>query len=101
MRPVTLGDLCAAARAVLMHPVADRDRVARALVRDAHLADRYRQRFGRAHPRLGPGTLMAVALARQPKMPPAIADRAYLLALRAVLDAVLAAPPRDQMDNSD
>ena len=101
MRPVTLGDLCAGARAVLMHPVADRNRAARALVRDAHLADCYRQRHGRAHPRLGPGTLMAVALAQHPAMPAAIADRAYLLALRAVLDAVLTAPARDQTGNGD
>nr|WP_255618551.1 hypothetical protein [Roseibaca sp. Y0-43] len=61
--------------------------MARLLAR-AGVAERHRLRTGRAHPRYGNGTLMAVA---EPQAPmPRAGDRRYLAAQAAVITAVLA-----------
>ncbi len=65
MRPVMHGDLTAAARHLLTLPDSLRASSCAQLITQADAADRYRKRFGRAHPAWGNGTLMASAR-RQP-----------------------------------
>jgi hypothetical protein len=56
----------------------------------ADAADRFRKRFGRAHPIWGNGSLMAVALGVDSgRDEPFLSDTDYLEAMAAVLDAVL------------
>jgi len=64
MRPVGLGDLVAAARALAAVPRGQRRAVMAQMLSEAEAADTFRRREGRLHPRYGNGTLMAVALAR-------------------------------------
>ena len=63
MRPVTLGDLAAAARVLLAQPEALRPAAMAALIVRAEAADSLRRSKGRHHPLYGNGTLMAAALA--------------------------------------
>lgn len=88
MRPVLHGDLVAAARALL--PVAPPARPARlaALLEAAEMAEAHRRRTGRAHPRLGTGSLMAAAM-RAPLPPePGLDDSDYLACLALVAAAL-------------
>jgi len=89
MRTVTQGDVAAAARALLACPEDARAALLVRLLADAHAADRYRRVFGRVHPRLGNGTLMATALARTTVPEPVVGDMAYLRALAQVIEGVL------------
>lgn len=89
MREITHGDICAAARVLLARPKHQWRAVMQQMLYEAHCADCCRKRFGRAHPRLGNGTLMSVALARGPVAGPVASDEAYLGALAAVIAAVL------------
>jgi len=85
MRQILLGDLAAAARVVMGLPgPAARDEV-RTMLAQAHLADCWRKRTGRAHPRHGDGSLMAVAMARRPPPEPFAGDAAFLAALGIVI----------------
>jgi hypothetical protein len=85
MRALLLGDVVAAARALL--PVAEEERVAvlSALIEAATLADGHRRRSGRSHPRHGDGSLMAAALARGCAREPFLDDRDYCRCLALVL----------------
>lgn len=85
MRPVMHGDLTAAARHLLALPDALRAPQCARLIAQADAADRYRKRFGRAHPAWGNGTLMAAA--RQHPLPrePRLNDPDYALCLILVL----------------
>ena len=90
MRTITHGDVTAAARAVRPLPPAVRRRAVRSLLEKADAADRFRKRFGRAHPLWGNGSLMAVALAAAAgREEPALSDRDYLEAMAAVIEALL------------
>ena len=89
MRSLTQGDIAAAARALLAHPEAERAARLRVMLDEAHAADRYRRVFGRSHPRLGNGTLMAAALAQGCLPEPPAGDRAYLRTMAQVIEAVL------------
>jgi hypothetical protein len=64
MRRLVPADLDAAARALLAVPPTARQRLAGRLVVEADAADRYRRRFGRAHPIWGNGTLESAARSR-------------------------------------
>ena len=86
MRPVTLGDLCAAARALLAHPDPDWPQVMATLLATADAADHHRLTHGTS--RFGNGTLMAAALATAPPPAPEIADPRHLAALEAAIRAV-------------
>jgi len=70
-------------------PEAQRPALMRALLDEAHRADRFRLRFGRVHPRLGNGTLMASAMARTQAEGAGPGDGAYLTALAQAIDCVL------------
>ena len=89
MREVTHGDIRAAARALLCQPSECWPILMQSFLTEAHIADCYRKRWGRAHPRLGNGTLMSVALARCPVAEPVASDQVYLAALAAVIAGVL------------
>ncbi|ATI41646.1 hypothetical protein CBW24_06290 [Pacificitalea manganoxidans] len=84
MRSVLIGDLLAAAEVLAAVPEPARaDRLAR-LLRGAALAERHRQRTGRAHPRYGDGSLMAAAM-KQPRAPGAVRDAEFRRCLGMVL----------------
>lgn len=90
MRPVLQGDLVAAARYLLTQPDAARADGITRLVAQAHAADLYRKRFGRAHPRCGNGSLAARALMAPLPPEPYLSDRSYLEALGLVISCLLA-----------
>ena len=58
------------------------------MLRAAELADRYRQRRGRAHPRFGSGSLMAAAGRWQQLPEPFLDDPDYLDCLYLVIEAL-------------
>jgi len=89
MRPVMHGDLTSLARHLLVLPSAARKLTCARLITQADAADRYRKRFGRAHPHWGNGTLMAAA--RQFPLPtePPLNDPDYALCLILVLSALV------------
>lgn len=89
MRTITHGDVTAAARAVRDLPPAARRRAVQSLLERADAADRFRKRFGRAHPFWGNGSLMAVALAASGRGEPFLSDLDYLEAMAAVVEALL------------
>lgn len=91
MRPVTLTDLAAAVRVLLALPEDRRAAGLAALLARAEAADHHRRTTGRAHPAYGNGTLLAAALAHPAADPGTAGDRAYLLCLAQVLDAVVRA----------
>lgn len=86
MRPVLVADLLGAAAALAALPQGDQDKEARALVARADAADRYRKRFGRAHPQWGSGTILS-AIATGPRVE--TSKRARLRALQHVTQALL------------
>ena len=91
MRPVTVTDLCAAARVLLAQPPARRRAAMAALVARAEAAARHRRATGRHHPAYGNGTLLAAALAHPaPDAAPGATD--YLACLALALDVLLARP---------
>ncbi len=77
MRPVGLIDLIHAARALMPVSPVLRAAVCDALISEAHMADRYRKKMRRAHPRLGPGTLSGAAQARRMAAEPHHGDRLF------------------------
>jgi hypothetical protein len=97
MRPILHGDLVAAARVLVRLAPADRPAQMQAMQAAADLADRYRRRLRRPHPRYGGGSLMA-ASAAWPKAPePWPGDAEYLRCLAVVIAALLAR--RDRAGN--
>jgi hypothetical protein len=98
MRRLYWSDLEAACAALLALPAEARTEGASALLAEAHAADRYARRFGRAHPRWGDGSLMAAARARTraPAPPPASPELQEALAalLAALASRRMAVQPR-------
>ncbi|HHX89520.1 MAG TPA: hypothetical protein GX700_07065 [Paracoccus sp.] len=89
MTAVGLGDVSAAARALMAVPQAARAALMLRLLEEATRAARFRRCHGRAHPRLGNGTLMERALARPLAEVAGPGDAAYLAAMALVIEAVL------------
>lgn len=89
MRQVLLGDVTAAARALLTAPPGDRARLIRLWLDQAHMAHACHKRTGRPHPLWGNGSLMARALAAGARAEPLPSDTDYLHALRHVIEALL------------
>lgn len=84
------GDLEAGLRVLLACPPSRRAARAAALLRQAAIADRFRQRSGQAHPRYGSGSLMSAAL-RHPRAPlPDHCDASYRACLSVLLCAIAA-----------
>lgn len=89
MTEVGLGDVSAAARALMVVPESARAALMYRLLDEAGRAARYRRCHGRVHPRLGNGTLMARALACPQAEVAGPGDPEYLSALAQVIEAVL------------
>ncbi|MCD1624481.1 MAG: DUF7742 family protein [Paracoccaceae bacterium] len=88
MQRVMHGDLTALARHLLTVPPAQRWAACRSLITQADAADRYRKRFGRAHPHWGNGTLMAAARRAPLPTEPPLNDPAYASCLILALTAL-------------
>ena len=89
MRPLHGADLFDAMRAVLAVPAEARATRAAQVTRAARLADRYRKRLGRAHPRFGNGSLSDAARAfGLAKGPPRLGGK-ELAALLLVIEALV------------
>lgn len=88
MRPVLPEDLDRCARSLMQVPQQARASRMEAILRGADVADRYRKRTGRLHPRLGDGSLGELA-GREGLAPrPPRCDASYCEALAEVLDAL-------------
>ncbi|SDY08242.1 hypothetical protein [Citreimonas salinaria] len=90
MRPLVHGDVTTAARVLLTVPPQCRHALAARMIHEAACADAYRLLTGRAHPKLGNGTLMSAALAHGPAPEPMLDNRDYLSCLGLMIDALLA-----------
>lgn len=84
MRRLLPGDLDMAVRVLLARPESLWPAVARRLLGQAHAADGYRLRSGRAHPRHGTGSLASAASGHARAALPGHCDRRYLRALAVV-----------------
>ena len=89
MRAVHLSDLNMAARTLLAVPDTGRRNLAHLLIKNAHLADKYRKKTGRAHPRYGDGSLCAVCLPLARTAMPDRCDPRYLECLGIVIEGLL------------
>lgn len=89
MRPVTITDLCAAARVLLALPEARRGAGMAALIARAETADRHRRETGCAHPAWGNGTLLSAALAHPSRDPAAPGAPDYLACLALAAETLL------------
>jgi hypothetical protein len=90
MRSVHLCDLNLAARTLMMVRAEGRSLRIAQILDQAHAADKFRKRTGRAHSRYGNGTL-AAACHHQPKhMMPAQCDENYLASMEVVIRGLLA-----------
>lgn len=90
MRPVTHGDVVAAATAIRPLPAALRRQEVLRLLERAHAADLFRKRTGRPHPFWGDGSLMGIALKDgTSRTEPFLSDPEHLSALAAVIETLL------------
>lgn len=90
MRTVTQGDVAAVAMTVADLPDERRHQMARRIIEQAHIADIYRKRTGRAHPFWGNGSLMSAAFQGvRPISERFLSEDRYLEAMGAVIDALL------------
>lgn len=89
MTEVGLGDISAAARALMAVSESERAVLINRLLDEATRAARYRIRNERVHPWLGNGTLMERALACPRADPSGPGDPEYLATLAQVIEAVL------------
>ncbi len=88
MRPLCHGDLIAAARALAAAPPGARGALIARMLVEADLADRYRKRLGRVHPRLGDGSLMAAAMRRPCRAEAFLQDDDYRACMALVLAGI-------------
>jgi hypothetical protein len=88
MRQVLLGDIVAAARAVLDLPPSEQAVAVSTMMDRAHIADKIMKRTGLPHRQWGNGSLMAAAGPRPQKPEPFLSDLDYLAALRLILQAL-------------
>ena len=89
MRAVGVCDLDLMARVLLAHPRACWASLAREMIEDAHVADKWRKRKGRPHPAGGTGSLYAQA-SLYPRSTSGRAHRDYCRALNCATGAVIA-----------
>ena len=89
MRPVTHGDVVAAARVLYSYGEAERPEMIERMLRQARRADRFRAETGRVHPFWGDGSLMSAALQMDPPAEPALADEDYCACLAQVFEALI------------
>ena len=94
MSPVIYNDVLAAVSVVAGHPPECRATVATALIREADLADAYRQAQGAAHPVFGDGSLVTAALRHGRRGAVSFQCPCGLAAWIAVLEALAARAAR-------
>lgn len=88
MRPVSYGDVRAAALVLLGLPDVAREGAIRRMLTHASAADAYRKRYGRAHPLWGVGSLMTAAgISRRAE--PFLDDPEYCECLSTVFRAII------------
>jgi hypothetical protein len=92
MRPILLGDVVAAARALRSVQAEARPTLLAELVDEATSASRYGRETGRNHPLHGDGSLMAASLGHLCVPEPSLEDQEYRLCLALVL---MTMPPAD------
>jgi class 3 adenylate cyclase len=85
MRPVLLGDVVAAARALRAVDEEDRPALLSRLLSQAGEAERHGRETGRNHPVYGDGSLMTVALGHCRVAEPSLEDGDYCACLALVL----------------
>ena len=85
MQTLLLGDIIAAARAILAVPPLMQATVVETMLAQAHAAHLYLKRYARPHPRWGNGSLMARANCEVQISEPFAANIAYLSALALVI----------------
>ena len=90
MRPVLLGDVVSAARALLAVAPSERPGRLASLLFAADKAERHWRQVGRSHPRCGDGSLMAAALASGASPEPSLDNADYCRCLVLVLNALAA-----------
>lgn len=89
MRSVVHADLVAAARVLLARPEIDRLRTMTQLIDEAHAADAYRKRFGRAHMLWGDGSLQSAAAQRMKAPERLLGDADYCQCMLMAFEALL------------
>lgn len=89
MRAVHLSDLNMAARTLICARVPDRAVMLASLLEQAHVADKYRKRTGRAHPQFGNGTLSDACQQHPRASMPDRCDPQYLGCLAVVINGLL------------
>ncbi len=89
MRTLLLGDIIAAARALLALPAENRPSLLEAMIRQADAAHRFHKRRSRQHPEWGNGSLMARANIETQVAEPMASDCEYLRVLCLVLEGVI------------
>lgn len=90
MRQVLLGDVVAAARALMDLPPSERAAAIARMIDQAHCADKFTKRTGRPHKCWGNGSLMAAAVPKPKTREPFLSDPAYIQAMQQCLAALLA-----------
>lgn len=89
MRTILLGDISAAARALLYVPVQSRLCLLHTMIQQADAAHDYHKRLRRPHPLWGNGSLMARANVEPQAKEPFASNIAYLDALQIVISALI------------
>lgn len=90
MRPVMLGDVRTAARAMLAVPAGEQIALCQRLLREADWADRYTRRRAKPHYLWGNGTLLGAASHHVLAPEPTFDDVAYCRAFAIVLGQLVA-----------
>jgi hypothetical protein len=88
MRPMLLGDVVVAARALRAVPAENRPMLLARLVREASAAEKHGQSTARNHPLHGDGSLMSAALGHPCAAEPSLDDGDFRSCLALVLAAV-------------
>lgn len=89
MRTVLIGDIIAAARAILVLPATDQTSFLHLMLGQAHAAHLFHKRKKRPHPKWGNGSLMARMNAEPQVFEPFVSDLEYLQALQKVIGALI------------
>ncbi len=100
MQTLLMGDLTAAARAILAVPPMMQPGAVKNMLMQAHAAHLYLKRYARPHPLWGNGSLMARANTEPQKPEPFAANIDYLSALALVIGITLDHKRRAALDGN-
>lgn len=89
MRTILIGDIIAAARAILVLPAAEQGCFLHVMLGQAHAAHLFHKHKKRPHPKWGNGSLMARVNEEPQVQEPFASDLAYLQALQKVIGALI------------